>query len=204
MSNTEALDTKAEYKNENWGKKSNHGGNSSDKEWEKGLSSDEGWKGVAGERGRWSEVIPSQNYRDGPNEGQCPPSRCSPTRRWFQSWFEVAQQHVSERMSRPATSDPATSPLGLLLLHDLLALLSPPLVDGVAWVVDLEGVLVVHVCILDFSGLLVKLQNVSHPKSDGSGDAGRRDQRRAVERLLNHRHFQLGAQRCLCHFQQDW
>lgn len=63
--------------------------------------------------------------------------------------------------------DPVTSPLGLLLLHDLLALLSPSFVDGVAWVVDLEGVLVVHVGILDFSGLLVKLQNMGHPKSDG-------------------------------------
>lgn len=65
-----------------------------------------------------------------------------------------------------------TSPLGLLLLHDLLALLSPPFVDGVARVVDLEGVLVVHVGILDFSGLLVKLQNVGHPKSDGERERG--------------------------------
>lgn len=137
------------------------------------------------EGGGWSEVIPSQDYRDGPSEGQCPPSRCSPASRQFQSWFEVAQ-HVSERRSRPPTPDPATSPLGLLLLHDLLALLSPALVDGVARVVDLEGVLVVHVGILDFSGLLVKLQNVSHPKSDGAGDADGRDQRRAADRLLNH------------------
>lgn len=83
-------------------------------------------------------------------------------------------------------STPATSPLGLLLLHDLLALLSAALVDGVARVVDLEGVLVVHVGILDFSALLVKLQNVSHPKSDGAGDAGGRDQRKAAERPLNH------------------
>lgn len=60
-----------------------------------------------------------------------------------------------------------TSPLGLLLLQELLALLSPPLVDGVARVVDLEGVLVVHVGILDFSALLIKLQNVGHPKSEG-------------------------------------
>lgn len=60
-----------------------------------------------------------------------------------------------------------TSPLGLLLLHDLLALLSPPFVDGVAWVIDLESVLVVHGSILDFSGLLIKLQNMAHPKSDG-------------------------------------
>lgn len=67
----------------------------------------------------------------------------------------------------PTFSAPATSPLGLLLLHDLLALLSPPLVDGVARVVDLERVLVLHVGILDFSALLVKLQNVGHPKSDG-------------------------------------
>lgn len=65
------------------------------------------------------------------------------------------------------TSDLATSPLGLLLLQELLALFSPPLVDGVARVVDLEGVLVVHVGILDFSALLIKLQNVGHPKSEG-------------------------------------
>lgn len=145
----------------------------------------QGGGGERGEGGGWSEVIPLQDYRDGPSEGQCPPSRCSPARRRFQSWFEVAQ-HVSERRSRPLTSDPATSPLGLLLLHDLLALLSPALVDGVARVVDLEGVLVVHVGILDFSGLLVKLQNVSHPKSDGVGDAEGRDQRRAAARVLNH------------------
>lgn len=103
----------------------------------------------------------------------------------FKVGFEVAHD-VSELRSRPPTFDPATSPLGLLLLHDLLALLSPPLVDGVARVVDLEGVLVVHVGVLDFSGLLVKLQNVSHPKSDGVGDAGGRDQRRVAEHLLNH------------------
>lgn len=101
--------------------------------------------------------------------------------------FEVAQ-HASERRSKEADlRPPATSPLGLLLLHDLLALLSAALVDGVARVVDLEGVLVVHVGILDFSALLVKLQNVSHPKSDGAGDAGGRDQRKAAERPLNHR-----------------
>lgn len=103
--------------------------------------------------------------------------------------FEVAQ-HASERRSReptPPPPTPATSPLGLLLLHDLLALLSAALVDGVARVVDLEGVLVMHVGILDFSALLVKLQNVSHPKSDGAGDAGGRDQRKAAERPLNHR-----------------
>lgn len=69
-----------------------------------------------------------------------------------------------------------TSPLGLFLLHDLLALLSPPLVDWVARVIDLESVLVVHVGILDFSGLLIKLQNMGHPKSDGesSKNSGRR------------------------------
>lgn len=32
-----------------------------------------------------------------------------------------------------------------------------------------------HVGVLDFSGLLVKLQNVSHPKSDKDGDGGRGD-----------------------------
>lgn len=69
-------------------------------------------------------------------------------------------------------SDLMTSPLGLLLLQDLLALLSPPFVDGVAWVVDLESVLIMHVGILDFSGLLIKLQNVGHPKSEGGGGGG--------------------------------
>lgn len=73
----------------------------------------------------------------------------------------------SHGLSGSATSDFTTSPLGLLLLHDLLALLSPPLVNGVARVVDLERVLVLHVGIFDFSGLLIKLQNVGHPKSDG-------------------------------------
>lgn len=153
-------------------------------EWLEGQSSGGGLERGGG-GGGWSEVIPTQDYRDGPNEGQRPPSRCSPARRQFQSGFEVAQ-HVSEHRSRPPTSNPTTSPLGLLLLHDLLAFLSPALVDGVARVVDLEGVLVVHVGVLDFSGLLVKLQNVSHPKSDGVGDAGGRDQRRAAEHLLNH------------------
>lgn len=70
-------------------------------------------------------------------------------------------------MGRTWPFDLMTSPLGLLLLHDLLALLSPSFVDGVAWVVDLKSVLVVHVGILDFSGLLIKLQNMGHPKSDG-------------------------------------
>ncbi len=69
-------------------------------------------------------------------------------------------------LGQDPTFDPMTSPLGLLLLHDLLALLSPAFVDRVAWVVDLESVLVVHVGILDFSGLLIKLQNMGHPKSD--------------------------------------
>lgn len=142
-----------------------------------------GWVAV----GWCSEVIPSQDYRDGPSEGQRPPSRCCQAGRRFQSWFlKWRNTHRSAGAgSRPPT--PATSPLGLLLLHDLLALLSAALVDGVARVVDLEGVLVVHVGILDFSALLVKLQNVSHPKSDGAGDAGGRDQRKAAERPLNHR-----------------
>lgn len=64
------------------------------------------------------------------------------------------------------TFHPAASPLGLLLFHDLLAFLSPALVDGVPGVVDLKGVLVLHGGVLDFSGLLVKLENVSHPGSD--------------------------------------
>lgn len=83
------------------------------------------------------------------------------------------------------TFDRTTSPLGLLLLQDLLALLSPPFVDRVAWVVDLEGVLVMHVGVLDFSGLLIKLQNVAHPKSDADrGCSEFKGWRR--EQLLNH------------------
>lgn len=64
------------------------------------------------------------------------------------------------------TYDLVTSPLGLLFFQDLLALLSPAFVNGVAWVIDLKGVLILHVGILDFSALLIKLQNMGHPKSD--------------------------------------
>lgn len=77
------------------------------------------------------------------------------------------KRRESGRARRRATPDLRTSPLGLLLLHDLLALLSPALVDGVARVVDLERVLVLHVGVLDFPALLVELQNVGHPKPDG-------------------------------------
>lgn len=87
--------------------------------------------------------------------------------------------------SQDVTFDPAPSPLGLLLLHDLLALLSPAFIDGVAWVVDLESVLVLHVGILDFSGLLIKLQNMGHPKSDGERRREFKDER--PEDPLNHR-----------------
>lgn len=76
-----------------------------------------------------------------------------------------------------------TSPLGLLLLHDLLALLSPAFIDGVPRVVDLESVLVLHVGILDFSALLIKLQNMAHPKSDGE----RRGEFKDPAAPLNHR-----------------
>lgn len=76
-------------------------------------------------------------------------------------------QFISHMAGQDLTSDLVTSPLGLLLLHDLLALLSPPFIDRVAWVVDLKSVLVLHVGILDFSALLIKLQNMGHPKSDG-------------------------------------
>lgn len=82
-----------------------------------------------------------------------------------------------------------TSPLGLLLLHDLLALLSPPFVDGVARVVDLEGVLVVHVGILDFSGLLVKLQNVGHPKSDGGREREFKEGRQRIHSITTLQNF---------------
>lgn len=105
--------------------------------------------------------------------GQHPQSRCSSQEIVQQSRFEVGGK-VDRRdccmtsssvtwLGQDPTFDLATSPLGLLLLHDLLALLSPPFVDGVAWVVDLESVLVLHVGILDFSGLLIKLQNMAHP-----------------------------------------
>lgn len=96
------------------------------------------------------------------------------------------QLFQSHGLSGSVTSDSVASPLGLLLLHDLLALLSPALVDGVARVVDLERVLVLHVGIFDFSGLLIKLQNVGHPKSDGGEKEEGGDQRRAAEGPLNH------------------
>lgn len=107
-----------------------------------------------------------------------------------QSGFEVDRQNAVWPVSwliplgQDMAFDLVTSPFGLLLLHDLLALLSPPFVDGVARVVDLESVLVVHVRILDFPGLLVKLQNVAHPKSDAEVE---RVQRPAAEGPLNHR-----------------
>ena len=59
--------------------------------------------------------------------------------------------------------EPATSPLSLLLLHDLLALLSPALVDRVTRVVDLERVRVRHGGVFHLPGLLIKLQNMGHP-----------------------------------------
>lgn len=103
--------------------------------------------------------------------GRHPRSRCW-SRECVQSGFEVDRQNAVWPVSwlillgQDLASDLVTSPLGMLLLHDLLALLSPPFVDGVARVVDLKSVLVVHVGILDFSGLLIKLQNMAHPKSD--------------------------------------
>lgn len=90
-------------------------------------------------------------------------------------------------LGQDLTSDLATSPLGLLLLHDLLALLSPPFIDGVARVVDLKRVLVVHVGILDFSGLLIKLQNMAHPKSDGEKGGESSKSRSRAEHPLNHK-----------------
>lgn len=76
-------------------------------------------------------------------------------------------QSFSLMVARDPTSDLATSPLGLPLLQDLLALLPPAYIDRVTWIVDLKRVLVLHVGILDFSGLLIKLQNMGHPKSEG-------------------------------------
>lgn len=84
-------------------------------------------------------------------------------------------------LEQDPTFDLVTSPLGLLLLHDLLALLSPPFVDGVSWVVDLESVLVLHVGILDFSGLLIKLQNMGHPKSDGERWREFKEERQTIQ-----------------------
>lgn len=130
--------------------------------------------------------------------GQHPQSRCS-SQETVQSgvWSggKVDRQNAVwpvfglSWLGQALAFDPVTSPLGLLLLHDLLALLSPSFVDGVAWVVDLEGVLVVHVGILDFSGLLIKLQNMGHPKSDR--ERGERVQRRAAEDPLKHSSLRL-------------
>lgn len=57
------------------------------------------------------------------------------------------------------------SPLGLLLLQQFLALLSSAFVDGVARVVDLKGVLVLHVRVLHFPCLFIEMQHVRHPKA---------------------------------------
>lgn len=78
------------------------------------------------------------------------------------------------------TSDLRTSPFGLLLLHDLLALLPPALVDRIAGVVDLKCIFVLHVGILDFSALLIKLENVGHPKSDGEKRIDFKEQERSI------------------------
>lgn len=59
------------------------------------------------------------------------------------------------------------SPLGLLLLQQLLALLSPPLVDRVSWVVDLERVFILHGSILHFPALFVEMQHMSQPEAHG-------------------------------------
>lgn len=131
--------------------------------------------------------------------GQHPQSRCS-SQETVQSGFEVGEKRTGRMLydqfffpvtwpGQDLTSDLMTSPLDLLLLHDLLALLSPPFVDGVAWVIDLESVLVVHVSILDFSGLLIKLQNMGHPKSDGesSKNSGRRSTKLQLCRTFTER-----------------
>lgn len=105
------------------------------------------------------------DYRDGMCSGQHPQSRClSHETVVLEKW--TSSSSVTWLQQDP-TFNHMTSPLGLLLLHDLLALLSPSLIDGVAWVIDLKGVLVLHVGILDFSALFIKLQNVAQPKSDG-------------------------------------
>lgn len=99
------------------------------------------------------------DYSDGMCSGQRPQSRCL-----RHETVVVEKWSSSSCITWPGQTP---SPLGLLLLHDLLALLSPAFIDGVAWVVDLEGVLVLHVGILDFSALLIKLQHMAQPKSDG-------------------------------------
>lgn len=59
------------------------------------------------------------------------------------------------------------SPLGLLLLQQFLALLSPAFVDRVTRVIDLERVLVLHVGVLHLPGLFIKMQYMCHPKPKG-------------------------------------
>lgn len=57
----------------------------------------------------------------------------------------------------------AGSPPGLFFFHEFLALLSSPLVDWVARIIDLERVFVLHVGIFYLSALLIKLENMGHP-----------------------------------------
>lgn len=62
------------------------------------------------------------------------------------------------------------SPPCLLLLHQLLALLTPALVHWVARVIDLEGILILHVGILHFSGVLVEMEHMDQPEFGDGGE----------------------------------
>lgn len=77
------------------------------------------------------------------------------------------------------------SSLGLLFFQEFLALLSSPLVDGVAWIVDLESVFVLHVGIFYLSGLFIKLENMGHPKSKGEVELSSKEQSKASHGPLN-------------------
>lgn len=68
---------------------------------------------------------------------------------------------------RQAENVSAVSPPGLLVFQEFFALLASPLVDRVAWIIDLECVFVLHVGIFYLSALFIKVQNVGHPKSQG-------------------------------------
>lgn len=76
--------------------------------------------------------------------------------------------------------------LGLLFFHELLALLSSPLVDGVAWIVDLERVFVLHVGIFYLSALFIKVENMGHPKSKGEAEISSKEHCKASHGPLNH------------------
>lgn len=105
----------------------------------------------------------------------------------------------------------AVSPPGLLLFHQFFALLSSPLVDGVAWIIDLERVFVLHVGIFYLSGLFIKLQNMGHPKSQGETEFSSKEQQSTAHEPLNHQNqsykcweFPSGTDRVRADFRLGW